>query len=155
MSVANFLFLLLLLLLPKAPQYIVVYSSCGILCGMPPQHGLMSGARSSPRMPISETLGHRSRAHELNHSATEPASEIILNKQKTCKKSTRNFSPELFETVLSHVPHHPQILHWVFPTKKVILLHNHNSVMKLTLIHSYSWIPRLLSSFTSCPNKIF
>ena len=37
---------------------------------MPPQRGLMSGAMSSPRI---RTLGRRSKAHELNHSATEPA----------------------------------------------------------------------------------
>ena len=68
-SYFNFIFLLFL---PKSPQYIVVYFSCGYLlvvaCGMPPQHGLMSGAMTW----TSETLGRRSRACELNHSAMGP-----------------------------------------------------------------------------------
>ena len=37
-------------------------------CGTPPQRGLTSGAMSAPRI---RTLGRRSRAWELNHSATE------------------------------------------------------------------------------------
>ena len=37
---------------------------------MPPQYDLMSGAMSTPRIQTSETLGHRSRAQELNHSTT-------------------------------------------------------------------------------------
>ena len=37
---------------------------------MPPQHGLMSGAMSMPRI---QTLERRSEAHELNHLATGPA----------------------------------------------------------------------------------
>ena len=40
---------------------------------MPPQHGLMSGAMSVPRIRTSETLGHQSQARELNHSAPGPA----------------------------------------------------------------------------------
>ena len=66
------------LFLPKAPQYIVVYSSLWVLlvvaCETLPQHGLMSGAMSVPRIQTSETLGRRSTASELNHSATRPAS---------------------------------------------------------------------------------
>ena len=42
------------LFLPKAPQYIVVYSSLWVLlvvaCGMLPQRGLMSRAMSAPRI---------------------------------------------------------------------------------------------------------
>ena len=40
---------------------------------MPPQQGLMSGAMSAPRIRTGETLGRRSEAPELNHSATRPA----------------------------------------------------------------------------------
>ena len=47
--------------LPKAPQYIVVYSSLWVpivvACGTPPQCGLMSSAMSAPRIPTNETLG--------------------------------------------------------------------------------------------------
>ena len=39
-------------------------------CGPPLQRGLTSGAMSAPRI---RTLGRRSGARELNHSATEPA----------------------------------------------------------------------------------
>ena len=45
---------------------------------MPPQHGLMSGAMSVPRIQTSETLGRQSRAHELNHSVTGPAPKHIF-----------------------------------------------------------------------------
>ena len=38
----------------------------------------MSGAMSAPRIWTGETLGHQSRAHELNHSATGPAPYQIL-----------------------------------------------------------------------------
>ena len=40
---------------------------------MLPQHGLTTGAMSVPRIWTGETLGCRSRVHELNHSATGPA----------------------------------------------------------------------------------
>ena len=54
--------------------------------GMLPQHGLMNGAVSVPRIQTSKTLGHGSRVHELNHSAMGPApiwclfllSEVVL-----------------------------------------------------------------------------
>ena len=62
-----------LLLLPKAPQYIVVYSGCRSfwLCYVRLlQHGLMSGARCTPRIQTCETPGCGSRAHELSHSPT-------------------------------------------------------------------------------------
>ena len=42
------------LFLPKAPRYIVVYFQLWVLpvvaCGTPPQRGLMSGAKSAPRV---------------------------------------------------------------------------------------------------------
>ena len=61
----------------QSPQYIVVYFQLWVLlvvaCGMPPQHGLMSGAMSTPRTRTGETLGCQSRARELNHSAMGPA----------------------------------------------------------------------------------
>ena len=46
--------------------------------GTPPQHGLMSGAMSAPRIRTSETLGHRSGARELNHSAMGPAPVVLV-----------------------------------------------------------------------------
>ena len=53
---------------------------------MPPQHGLMSGAMSSPRIQTGETLGRRSGAHELNHSATGPAPPFF---KSLCVSATR------------------------------------------------------------------
>ena len=54
----NFFFFLFL---PKAPWYIVVYSSLWVLlvvaCGTPPQRGLMSSAMSASRIRTNETLG--------------------------------------------------------------------------------------------------
>ena len=47
---------------------------------MPPQHGLMSGAMSPPRIQTRETLGHQSGAHKLNHSTTGPAVFSIYKK---------------------------------------------------------------------------
>ena len=68
-----FLRILLCLFLPKAPRYIVVYFYLWVLlvvaCRMPPQHGLMSGAMSAPRIRTCKALGHRFGAHKLNHSA--------------------------------------------------------------------------------------
>ena len=56
-----FLKILFFLFLPKAPQYIVVYSSLWVLlvvaCGMLPQCGLMSSATSAPRIRTNQTLG--------------------------------------------------------------------------------------------------
>src|SRR3712207_6340465 len=51
------------------------------VCGTLPQHGLMSGAMSVPRIQTSETLGHRSGAHELNHPATGPAPVVYFFKR--------------------------------------------------------------------------
>ena len=49
------------LFIPKAPQYVVVYSSFWVLlvvaCGTLPQRGLMSSAMSAPRIRTNETLG--------------------------------------------------------------------------------------------------
>ena len=54
-------FFLLLLLVPTAPQYIVVYSGCECfwlcLCGMAPQRGLMSITVSTSRIQTGDTLG--------------------------------------------------------------------------------------------------
>ena len=61
------------LLLPKAPStqlYILVVSASG--CGMLPQHGLMSGTTSAPRIRTSETPGHRIGACKLNNLAMGP-----------------------------------------------------------------------------------
>ena len=41
------------------------------------QHDSMSGAMSVPRIRTGETLGRRSGARELNHSATGPALRIV------------------------------------------------------------------------------
>ena len=84
-SVLLFLFflkILFFLFLPQIPQYIVVYFQLWVLlvaaCGMLPQHGLMSGAMSAPRIRNGEILGHRSRALELNHSAMGPAPDVFV-----------------------------------------------------------------------------
>ena len=59
------------LFLPKAPWHIAVYFQLWVLlfvaCGMLPQHGLMSGAVSVPRIRTGEILGRQSGARELNH----------------------------------------------------------------------------------------
>ena len=55
---------------------------------MLPQHGLMSGAMSIPRIRTGETLGRRSGAHELNHSAaglTPDGYFLILDLQRYLK----------------------------------------------------------------------
>ena len=76
------------LFLPKAPPV----HSCALFfqlwvfpvmaCGTLPQHGLMSGTMSAPRIQTGETLGRCSGARQLNHSATGPAPQInILNIQ--------------------------------------------------------------------------
>ena len=76
------LFLFCALSPPKPPWYIVVYFQLWVLlvvaCGARPQRGLMSGAMSAPRTQTSETLDHRSRARELNHSASGPAPHFIV-----------------------------------------------------------------------------
>ena len=50
-----------------------------MLCGTPPQCGLMSGAMSTPRIRTCETLGCGSGARELNHSAMGPAPRQDFN----------------------------------------------------------------------------
>ena len=59
--------------------------------GTPPQHGLMSGAMSTPRIRTSETLGRHRGAGELNHLAVgqPPIFFLILpipkgNNQHVC-----------------------------------------------------------------------
>ena len=65
------------LFLPKAPQYIVVYSSLWVLlvvaCGTPPQRGPTSSAMSAPRIRTNETLGRLQRSVQtqpLGHGAS-------------------------------------------------------------------------------------
>ena len=58
---------------PSAQLYIVDVLLLIVLCGTPPQRGLMNGAMSAPRIRTGQTLGRQSRARELNHSATGPA----------------------------------------------------------------------------------
>ena len=58
----NFFFLVKdFIFFPKAPWYMVVYSSWWVIlvveCGMLPQRGLMSSAMSVPRMCTNKTLG--------------------------------------------------------------------------------------------------
>ena len=64
-----------LLLLPKVPQYIVVYSSCECLWLCYVGRHLSVAWRAVPRIRTSETLGRWSWARELN-SATEPAPQL-------------------------------------------------------------------------------
>ena len=65
---------------PFSPQSPLVHSVCFqlwvllvVACGTPPQHGLMSGAMSAPRIRTGETLGRCSGACKLNHWAMGPA----------------------------------------------------------------------------------
>ena len=67
----SFFWCVCVLLLPRVPQYITVcifwlWVPLVVLCGMPPQHGLTSGAMSMPRIRTGETPGSQSRAHKLN-----------------------------------------------------------------------------------------
>ena len=56
--------------IPLVHSYIVlVVGPLVVACGMPPQHGLMSGAMSAPRIWTRETLGPESRVRGLNDSA--------------------------------------------------------------------------------------
>ena len=58
---------------PRAPVLGCVFSLWAPLvvpCGTLPQHGLMSGTLSMPRIRTRETPGHQSRARELKHWAT-------------------------------------------------------------------------------------
>ena len=75
---------------PFSPQSLPVHSCVFLLldpsivaCGMLPQHGLMSGAMSAPRIWTGETLGPRSGGHELNHWATELAPANFLTGWKS------------------------------------------------------------------------
>ena len=75
-----FLKILFLLFLPKLLVHSCVFlvvgpSSCGMWDAI--QHGLTSGAMSAPRIRTGETLGRRSGARELNHSATGPAPKVF------------------------------------------------------------------------------
>ena len=66
----------------KAPQYTLTYFQLWVLLvvarGMPPQHGLISGAMSVPTIWTGETPGRWSSSRELNHLATGPAPKISL-----------------------------------------------------------------------------
>ena len=77
---------LLLLLLPKAPPvhscFFQLQVLLALLCGTLPQHGLVSGARSGPRIRTSKTLGSQSRVHEFNHSATGLAPTFTFNQRE-------------------------------------------------------------------------
>src|SRR3712207_8035910 len=74
--------------LPKAPRYIVVYSSLWVLlvvaCGTLPQRGLMSSAMSAPRIRTNETLGClRSEEHTSElQSRQYLVCRLLLEKKK-------------------------------------------------------------------------
>ena len=70
-----------------SPQFPLVHSCMFqlwvlllVAYGTAPQHSWVSGAMSTSRIRTSETLGCRSGACELNHSATGPAPSIVLKK---------------------------------------------------------------------------
>ena len=72
---------------------------------MPPQHGPMSGGMSAPRIQSSETLGRRSRAHELNHLATGPA-PIVQNLNKVYDENQISLplkSGKISQLLLTHL----------------------------------------------------
>ena len=52
-----------------------------MLCGTPPQRGLMSGAMSTPRIRTGEKPGHRSGVCEINHWAMGLAQENIFKER--------------------------------------------------------------------------
>ena len=55
------------------------------VCGMPPQHDLMSGVWVCTQDPNLQTLGHQSRVRKLNHYATRLAPSRILIATQTDK----------------------------------------------------------------------
>ena len=66
---------------PKPPStylYVLVVGPLVVLCGMPPQHGLMSGAMPMSRIWTSETLDCQNGAHDCNHLATGMAPKIVV-----------------------------------------------------------------------------
>ena len=60
-----------------------------VACGTPPQHGLMSGAMSTPRIQTSEPQGHPSAVRKLNHSAMGWPHTAFFNEE-----SAGNLAPE-------------------------------------------------------------
>ena len=74
---AFFFKILFFLFLPKSPGT-QLWVLLVVACGMAPQHGLMCGAMSVPRIQTGKTLGCRSRGCELNHSATGRAPIMAL-----------------------------------------------------------------------------
>ena len=68
---------------PKPPStylYTLLAALPVVLCRMPPQHGLMSSTRSTPRIRTSKTLGSWRGVCELYHSAKgqAPGAQIIV-----------------------------------------------------------------------------
>lgn len=64
----------------------------------------------------------------------------------------------IWEEVANMVPHYPQILYCVFPTKKNILPHNQDVTFKTEKcrqIHYYHLILRPYSSFTNCSISVY
>ena len=75
---------------------------------MLPQHGLMSGARSAPRIWTLKTLGHQSRAHKLNCLAVGPAPRLSLKTTREMPSKDFAFSkhrpPQRLESMKDHLP---------------------------------------------------
>ena len=71
-----------------------------LLRGMPPQHGLMSGARSAPRIWTSETLGHQCGAGKRNCSAMRRPLGQFYPPENTSSLS-RNEAQQTSATTLS------------------------------------------------------
>ena len=61
------------------PEIISVPIFLYFVCGMPPQHGLMSSVQVCAQDPKPQTTGCQSSACKLNHYATRPAPIISLN----------------------------------------------------------------------------
>ena len=108
------------LFLPKAPWYIVVYSSLWVLlvvaCGTLPQRGLMSSAMSVPGIRTNETLGRLQRSTRtwpLGHGASPSFWGDFLKEHFYV--SLTNY---IFNSIMTLKPH--KLLSWL---NKVILIY--------------------------------
>ena len=96
------------LFLPKAPWYIVVYSSLWVLlvvaCGTLPQRGLMSSNMSAPRIRTNETLGRLQRSTwtlPIGHGASP---NYRLLKGRIFALSSLSFLPLNSSTITAYSP---------------------------------------------------
>ena len=108
------------LFLPRSSRYKVVYFQLWLplvaACGTPPQHGLMSGAVSTPRIQTTKILGCQSRAHKTTRPWGRPPISVIFDAQKSQLSGSLGY-------IYLHV-HHPT------HTKLQASLQGRNSLQK-------------------------